>query len=83
MGFLDNVQKAAVQRQEKKKKTGGIKGFFKGVWSELKKVHWPSRKELVSYTGVVIFAVLLMAVAISAFDWIFSSIIDLVLGLSS
>jgi preprotein translocase subunit SecE len=82
MGLMDQIQQNAARRQQKKKKTGGLKGFFKGVWSELKKVHWPTRKELVSYTGVVVFAVLLMALAISAFDWIISTLINLVLDLS-
>jgi preprotein translocase subunit SecE len=31
--------------------------YFRGVMSELKKVHWPSRKQLLAYTGVVFFAV--------------------------
>ena len=82
MGLLDQVTQAAEKRQQKKKKTGGLKGFFKGVWSELRKVHWPTRKELVSYTGVVIVAVLAMALAISAFDWIISTLVNLLLGLS-
>ena len=82
MGLLDQVTQAAEKRQQKKKKTGGLKGFFKGVWSELRKVHWPNRKELVSYTGVVVVAVLAMALAISAFDWIISTLVNLLLGLS-
>lgn len=28
--------------------------YFKGVKSEMKKVAWPSKKELINYTGVVI-----------------------------
>lgn len=28
--------------------------YFRGVKSETKKVAWPSRKELINYTGVVI-----------------------------
>ena len=35
----------------------GIIGFLSGVKSELKKVVWPTRRELVSYTGVVFVAV--------------------------
>lgn len=31
--------------------------FFAGAWSELKKVRWPTRKELVSYTIVVLVTV--------------------------
>ena len=63
---------------QKKKKTG-VKGFFRGVWSELKKVHWPSRKQLVTYTCVVIVTVLVLSLAISAMDWAVSSLFRLVI----
>ena len=42
--------------------------YFRGVQSELKKVHWPDRKQLLAYTGVVLFAVTLMAIIIWMFD---------------
>ena len=35
--------------------------YFRGVYNELKKVHWPDRTQLIAYTGVVLFAVTLMA----------------------
>jgi preprotein translocase subunit SecE len=36
--------------------------YFSGVLSELKKVHWPSRRQLFTYTGVVFFAVAIVSV---------------------
>lgn len=33
---------------------GKLSVYFRGVKSEMKKVAWPSRKELINYTGVVI-----------------------------
>ena len=62
------------------KSTGKVKGFFKGVWSELKKVHWPSKKELATFTGVVLVACAAVALVISAFDWVISSLMNLLLG---
>jgi len=38
------------QQQEKK---GGLREYFSGVKTEVKKVVWPTRKELVSYTIIV------------------------------
>ena len=35
-----------------KKKRGSLKDYFKGVKVEMKKVVWPTRKELGSYTAV-------------------------------
>ena len=34
---------------------GGFGKFFRGVKAELKKVVWPTRKELINYTIVVFF----------------------------
>ncbi len=39
--------------KEEKKKTN-FKEYFRGVRTEMKKVVWPTRKEVVSYTAVVI-----------------------------
>ena len=54
--------------------------FFKGVWSELKKVHWPTRKEAVTYTTVVLTAVAIVAVMIWIVDMIFSFLLGFVIG---
>lgn len=46
--------------------------FFREVRAELGKVVWPSRKEIVAYTGVVIVSVLL----VSALIWVVDSAIS-------
>lgn len=56
-----------------------VSGYFKGVWAELKKVHWPTRKELVTYTGVVIVSVIIVAVALWIVDSVFSFLLGLIL----
>jgi preprotein translocase subunit SecE len=40
--------------------------FFADSWAELKKVRWPSRKELTSYSIVV----LLTVVAVTIYFWL-------------
>jgi len=82
MSILDQATKNASDRKKSKKQTGKFKAFFRGVWSELKKVHWPSKKQLATYTGVVIVTVLFMAIAISLFDWVISSLLELLLRLA-
>ncbi|NLM21809.1 MAG: preprotein translocase subunit SecE [Peptococcaceae bacterium] len=42
--------------------------YFREVWLELKKVHWPSRNQLLTYTGVVLVAVGICAVLIWIVD---------------
>jgi len=59
--------------------TERLRRFFHGVWSELKKVHWPSRQELVTYTLVVIVAVALVGAFIWVLDSVFSVLLELVL----
>ncbi|WP_328597355.1 preprotein translocase subunit SecE [Heliobacterium mobile] len=42
--------------------------FAKGVANELKKVHWPTRQQVISYTGVVIASVVIVGVVIFLVD---------------
>lgn len=42
------------QNNKRKEKRGGILEYFKGVKLEMKKVVWPTRKELGSFTVVVL-----------------------------
>lgn len=56
------------------KKAGRMSGYFKGVKAELKKVTWPTRKELMTYTIVVIVAVTLMTLVVWGLDVIFHNL---------
>ena len=58
--------------EAQKKKRVGARQFLKEVRVELKKVDWPSRKELTSYTLVVLFTVIIMAGFVAGFDLLFS-----------
>ena len=42
--------------------------FFREAWQELKKVHWPSRKETYAATLVVIVVVVLISVYLALVD---------------
>lgn len=53
--------------------------FFREVWVELSKVTWPSRKETIGTTLVVIVFVFLIAVFLGAVDIGLSSLVRLVL----
>ncbi|MCW2277830.1 preprotein translocase subunit SecE [Heliophilum fasciatum] len=44
------------------------KNFAKGVVSEVKKVHWPTKDEVVTYTGVVLASVVVVAALIFVID---------------
>lgn len=53
-----------------------IKQYFRSVFNELKKVHWPGKRQLVAYTGVVLFSVALVAIIIWVFDMGLSLILE-------
>ena len=46
----------------------GIGRFFKNMWHELKNVTWPTKKELINYSIVVILFMIVMGVIIGVFD---------------
>jgi preprotein translocase subunit SecE len=52
--------------------------FFKEVKSELKKVTWPSRKTLISYTVVVLVTCFIIGVILGVADFGFSTIYKLI-----
>jgi preprotein translocase subunit SecE len=65
------------QTTEKRKRTGA-RQFLKEVRMELKKVDWPSRRELVSYTIVVLATLIVTTAYVAGLDYVFSkSILDL------
>jgi preprotein translocase subunit SecE len=54
--------------------------FIRQVVFELRKVIWPTRKELVNYTTVVLVFVVVMAGIIAGLDYIFARAVLFVFG---
>ena len=52
--------------------------FLQEVYAELKKVAWPSRSEVIRLTGVVIIISVLVGVYVGGLDFIFTSLLQLV-----
>ncbi|MDM8533297.1 preprotein translocase subunit SecE [Clostridiaceae bacterium HSG29] len=61
------------------KSKGKMGDFFKGVRSELKRVSWPNKKELYSYTVVVVVVCVLVALGIWVADSVFRVGLDFLL----
>lgn len=59
-------------------KTKSFSKFLKGVRSELKKVNWPNRKELINNTVVVVISVALVTLALWALDSAFGFGLNLI-----
>jgi len=68
--------------QEKQKRQGGLREYFNGVKIETKKVVWPTRRELVSYTIVVFIACIFFGLLLWGADTGFLAIIREVFSIS-
>lgn len=81
-GSAKNKFKAVNKGKAKKDKISffrRISNFVKELKSELKKVVWPSKKNVVNATFVVIVAVLVMTLFVVFADFLFRSILKMLL----
>ena len=61
--------------------TGFFKGIgkaFKNMWHELKKVTWPTRKELINYSVVVFVFMVVMGIIIGVIDFGAGELVNLI-----
>ena len=79
----DVVVKAKADRAERRGFFSGIVLFLKQVFAELKKVVTPTRKELLSYTAVVLVFVCIMMALVYGIDFVFAWVVTLVFGTAS
>ena len=61
-----------------KKRSGGVKKYFRGVVSELKKVTWPTRKELANTTMVVLAFILIFSIVVGVIDLGLGKLLELI-----
>jgi preprotein translocase subunit SecE len=54
--------------------------FIREVWAELRKVIWPTQKQMITYTTVVLVFVIFMVALVSGLDAAFGKVIDVVFG---
>ena len=57
-----------------------IANYFKEVKAEMKKVVWPTRKQLINNTGIVIAALIVVGLIIFGLDSLFISLSKMILG---
>ena len=57
---------------KKEKNKGRLKNAWKGFKSELKKIVWPSKKQVLKNTGIVLVIILICSLAIIALDYAFN-----------
>ena len=72
--MAEEIKKAEKKEPEKKEKAklgDRIKKFFRDYKSEMKKVVWPSKDQLIKNTSVVLFAIIFMSAIIGVLDLAF------------
>jgi preprotein translocase subunit SecE len=67
-------------REVKKPLPARISLFYRQVIAEMRKVIWPTRKELVTYTTVVIAFVMVVIAYVTGLDYGFSKAVFAVFG---
>ncbi len=76
----DVVANARKDRAEKRSPIARLVLFIRQVVAELRKVVTPTRRELVSYTLVVLVFVVVMMALVGGLDWVFSLAVAFVFG---
>jgi preprotein translocase subunit SecE len=54
--------------------------FIREVWAELRKVIWPTRKQMATYTTVVLVFLVFMVALVAGLDYVFFKGMDVVFG---
>jgi len=72
---VDRDADGVAAKKESRRGGNRISGFFREVVSELRKVIWPTRRELLTYTGVVIAFVTVMTTIVALLDYGFGKAI--------
>ena len=76
------ADKKAKEKAAKKAKGNRIVRWFREMKSELKKVQWPTWKQVLKNTGIVILCVLVVGVFIWLFDLVARTGISALIGLA-
>ncbi len=72
-----NSKKADAKKDKQKKNRVN---YAKEVIGELKKVSWPSKKDVIKATGVVVAISAVLGIVVGLFDYLFSTLIGLIVG---
>ena len=67
-------------QQRPRRQRVGWRQFFREVRQELRRVSWPSRDELVTFTAVVVITTTVLTGIVFVMDFVFKQAVLLVLG---
>ena len=67
-------------KKTKGKRENRIVAYLRDTQAEIRKVHWPSRKEARNLTSVVLAVMVAMSIFLSGVDYLFSWVVSVVVG---
>lgn len=73
----------AKKEKAKTKKQNRVVKYFKDLKSELKKVVWPSRKQVVNNTGIVLVVILVVGLFLAGVDAGLGFVVEKLIGLGN
>jgi preprotein translocase subunit SecE len=73
-GNARRAQAAQTQRRAPKKRAG-IRQFFREVREEMRQVAWPTRPEIINYTSITLFVLVVMTSLIFGLNFAFGKFV--------
>jgi preprotein translocase subunit SecE len=67
-------------KNDKVKQPNAIQRWYRETMGELRKVSWPTRQEAQRLTGIVVAVMFVMSVVLGVLDYVFSSLVTLILS---
>ena len=74
------MAKAKEEKKEIRKEPNRIQRYFRETIGELRKVNWPTRREAINLTIIVLIVTFSMSVFLGIMDFIFNQVFRLILG---
>ena len=72
---MDNTPETVPATSKVGSRVEAVRGFYESVKSEMKKVTWPTRPELIKATRMVVILSLILGVTIGILDWVLQLIL--------
>jgi len=63
-----------------RRKENAVVRYFRQTWAELKKVHWPTRREASNLTVIVLAVTVAMSAFLGVVDWLSALFFSLLIG---
>jgi preprotein translocase subunit SecE len=73
-GGARRAQAAQAQRRTPRKRAG-IRQFFREVREEMRQVSWPTRPEIINYTSITLFVLVVMTSLIFGLNFLFGKFV--------